>query len=410
MAVEDTFGFHLATPPGVGGVALFELYGAGVEASLSRLFRAAAGLPGDGRQRLGALVDLEGRDVDEVVIGRIPPEGMWCRLAAWTLGVHGGSWVQRRVGEVLEAAGGARWSRRDVLVRAIESGALDAVEAAAFEELIQARTEGAAAFFSRQYQGELSRALQGILDLAVPGRPPPADRREGARRLRELVLGAGSVARLGQPLRLLIAGRPNSGKSTLFNALVERERVIVSEQRGTTRDFIRETVAIGDWAVELADSVGLRSSPEDPVEREAVERLWREEADAVLYLVAPPWKLADEELSFVARFPPETVLQVANFTDRGRPADAARFAVEISGLRREGLDRLREAIRERWLGPADSPLSAAPFTARQLELLETALGSWESADETTPLDALREPLIICLGSSWPLTNDARETP
>ena len=413
-----SFSFHRATPAGEGGVAIFELYGEGAGSVLSRLFRGAE-LPAEGRSRLGALVDLEGDDLDEVVVSRVPAVGTWSRMSAWTVSVHGGVWVQSRVGEVLTGVGGAERSRREVLLDAVNRGALDAIEAAAFEHLIGARTERAAAFFSRQYHGELSgRIHEFIRDFIRPPNQPASRQRcgnecvDGTRRLDDLLRRAPAAYRLANPLRLLIAGRPNSGKSTLFNALVERERVVVSDKLGTTRDLIREVIALKGFPVELIDSVGLHSAPSDPVEKEAVEKIWRQEVDAVLYLVAAPWNVHPEERGFFERFPAARVLKVATFRDLGLTPEALAFPVQISATSGEGLTELRRAIVAGWLDPdgeADEPPDLpAPFTLRQHRLLEAAHDSWQKASSMPPgaesrlaLDAVGEALIICLRSSWP---------
>ena len=404
-AFSFSFAFHRSTPPGAGGIAVIELYGRGAEPLLGRLFEAGR-LPAAGRARLGALRDLSGEPIDEAIVSRVPAAGMWCRLPAFTVSLHGGAWIQRRVCETLAAAGGRELDARGVLLLALEERALDAIEAAAFELLIEARTERAAAYFLRQHGGELSRRLAAIAELCGTGG-------DGGwsvtQELDALLAGSGAAYRLGRPLRVLIAGRPNSGKSTLFNALVERERVIVSADVGTTRDFIRETIALDGFPVELIDSAGLHSSPADPVEKEAISRLRREEADAVLYLVRPPWSLLPEEESFLRRFPPDAVLRVATFGDVPPGSDAERAALErfsarIAAVKGDGLDALRREVSRRWL--AESEVSperdpVAPFTERQRELVREALEKAGDPHEPGRLDAVRRVLIICLRSSWP---------
>ncbi|MBN1441794.1 MAG: 50S ribosome-binding GTPase [Planctomycetes bacterium] len=397
------FAFHCATAPGEAGVAIFELYGDGARAALERVFRGRA-LPGIGASRLGRIVDRGGDVVDEAVITRVGGASMWCHLEAWTLAVHGGAWIQSRLCRVLGEEGGEGLDTRGVLRRALAAGSIDAIEAAAYEHLLDARTERAAGFFSRMHAGELSRELRGILGAARSGGEMGLEACRA--RLRALHRDARAAVRLARPLRLLLAGRPNCGKSTLFNALAERERVIVSPVAGTTRDLVRETVCLEGFPVEIIDSAGLRPSPEDPVEAQAIESLCRDEADAVIYLLAPPWALEPQDRAFLERREEQRVLVVDGFRDLGGQPPQRSGSLWISALSGEGLAALREAIVRRWIhgGERRSPddrIAAAPFTDRQTELVRTALEAAERAGDPGSLDEVRRALVICLDSSWP---------
>ncbi len=394
--------FHLATPPGEGGIAVFELYGDGVEIPLAKLFRsafAASGLPSTGAARLGRLIDdVSGEEIDEVLLSNEPADATWSRLACWTVSIHGGPWLQSRVATCLEAAGFERAKRREILERSVELGALDAFRASAFERLVEAPTERAAAFFLRQYEGELSRAVDEIREHVRAGSPSRA-----RRRIDEL-LGASRVARrLAEPLRLLLAGKPNAGKSTLFNRFVERERVLVSPTAGTTRDFLRERIAIDGFPVELIDSAGLRASASDPVEEEAIRRVERESVDVALYLLAPPWDIDDEDRTFLEGLDAELVLRVANFRDEaphGHVPEGIDHA--ISALHGDGIDQLRRLIVERVMGPGLED-TTGPFSSTQVgtfEALRRLLDGALVEISRATLDEFERLSIIGLRSAW----------
>lgn len=391
---------------------MFELFGEGAERVLGRLFRGRR-LPAAGQAGYGDLTDVSGDVIDDVVLFRVPAAGMWCVLEAWCLSVHGGRWIQMRVAEVLTGAGGEQVDAREVLRRAVDVHVLDATQAAAYEHLIEARTERAALFFVRQRGGELGAELRACLRLLES-----ADEtawRHAAARLDRLLLASRPAYRLGHPLRLLIAGKPNTGKSTLFNRWVEDERAAVSREVGTTRDLNRESIAFAGFPVEVLDSAGLHPSPADPVEEEAVRKVYLEEADVVVYLVAPPWvpDAADEEALGRLRAPQKLV--VANFADLAPPGErpaapapgASGVEAWISALDGAGVGELRDAIVERCLEGAAPSLDSgpAPFTAQQIALLRRAAGALDAAGEAVPatagLDAVRKVLIECLDSSWP---------
>jgi len=414
--------FHLSTPRGEGGIAVFELFGEDAERVVERVFRGP-GLPASGRSRLGNLVDARGESLDEVLVSRQHAGSMWCGLDAWTISVHGGIWIQERVASLLGELGAERVERADVLLRSTRVGGLDTLQAAAFELLIEARTERAAAFLLRQHGGELSRALGRLCArIETIGRHDAAARCAVAGELRPLLdrfLELGAVAlRLAHPLRVLIAGPPNAGKSTLFNRLAEETRVAVSPRAGTTRDLQHATIAVDGFPVEIIDGAGLRERPDDVVEAEAIRRVRAFSADAVIYLLAPPWSPTALDREFLGRFGSREAILVANFADRSdidrRDALTAGCELLVSALDGRGVERLLEALAARFLGAraigtGDASMDAAldgpaPFTARQIEIIGRARRVLERAPacpSSAALDAVRRVLVLCCRSSWP---------
>ncbi|MEE3198734.1 MAG: GTPase, partial [Planctomycetota bacterium] len=294
---------------------------------------------------------------------------------------------------------------RDVLELALQQGTLDAIKACAFEFLVDSRTERAAGFFSRQHAGELSEIICRCIELAGRADAPSHGELEGV--LRALVEKAPRALRLARPVKLLIAGRANTGKSTLFNRFMETERAAVSSQAGTTRDFIRGAAAVFDYPIDLADSVGLRRQPEDPVEEEALDWLAREETDGCLYLLEPPWKLEEEDRSFLQGRPGGEVLVIGNKLDKAAGVPPGDTDLLLCALQGDGFEKLQEAIAERWLGGVEGlsvgedRCPAAPFTPFQLEMLQQALSALVKTPSTPLLDEVKSCLIICLKSSWP---------
>ena len=406
VTAETGFHFHLATPEGEAGIAVFELYGPGAAAALQKAFRPRAkALPEPGRSRLGDLVDLEGGLVDEAVVSNVPPEASWAGLSTWAVSVHAGPWIQEKTVSLLCELGGARLDLRGVLTLSVEAGALDAVQAAAYELLVEARTEKAARFFVRQHVGELSSSLREGLAAAEAGEL------DKARSILACLLGrSGPAFRLGHPLRVLLAGRPNAGKSTLFNRLVEDERAVVTPIPGTTRDTLEEMIQIEAYPVIVADSAGIRPlASVGEVEREGIRRVHERADDAVVYLVPHPWTWTGEDLAFVARVAPGRVIAVESLADLAPAAPAfpveavAHESLRLSALTGEGLDGLRRLIVRRFIDDRDDPardVPGAPFTARQAKILSRAV-AFGAPCAAPGLDAIRAAYIECLHRSWP---------
>ena len=384
-------------------MALVELYGRGVEAVLREVFRPARGqLPLLGRACLGDLV-AGAESFDEAVLTRIASTDAWSFLETWSLAFHGGTWLQARVVELLSAYGGQRLDTRGVLRLAVHEERMDAIRAAAYELLLASTAQRAAGFFLRQYSsGELSNEVGEILGALAAGAP------EAARtRLVSLLEWAEPAVRLGTPLRVLLAGRPNVGKSTLFNALLEDERAVVASVAGTTRDLIEEDITLDDYPFRLIDSAGLRPhAAVDPVEREGVARARAAVAagrcDRVLYLIAPPWRLESVDKEFLASVGENRALLVyskADVAPEAAPEVAASSGFAVSAHSGGGLATLRAGLLERWLGLApQQEVPCGPFTEPLRGRFERALE--ELSGGQRELDGVRRLFIECLRMPW----------
>ncbi len=344
----------LLTPPGRGALAVIHVAGEGARALVGGLFRGTI----DASPRAGRLVD-RGETVDEVMVRAV--DGFTGEETV-EISCHGGPAV---VDRIFVALGLPASTSDDLLERGVETGRLDRIQAEAWSLLPRAKTERAALLLQAQAEGALSRAVAALRT--------PAD----AARLLET--SAAGIA-LASPRRVVFAGAPNAGKSSLFNALAERERALVSPLAGTTRDPVRETIAIDGLPVELVDTAGV-DVPRDPLEALSIERTSKSlgEADVVLFVFDAEAGPRSGELAFLERLGARPMVLLLNKVDVGSKKPLLQ-ALPVSAKTGEGLEELRRRIL-RALGVRRFPPEGAPavFTSRQERLLRGAGAGLEEA-------------------------------
>lgn len=353
----------LLTPPGRGAIAVLHVAGPGSRALVESLL----GRPVAARPRHGRLVE-EGEVLDEVVVRAV--EGFTGEETV-EISCHGGRATVERIFRALEAGGARRAAPGDLLERGVRTGALDRIRAEAWGLLPGARTELAARVLLDQAEGALSRAVAAARDAAE------------AARLRETAALGVALAR---PRRVVLAGRPNAGKSTLFNALLRGERAIVSPEPGTTRDPVRATGAVAQVPLEFVDTAGVEA-PRDAIEGMAIERTWESisGADLVVFLFDGEAGAEGEERGLWERLAGRKALAVVNKIDRAPGAAGPPGACRISARTGEGLEELgRRILSALGIDPRHEPGAPVVFTPRQERLLgEVSEGrlEWAAARE-----------------------------
>jgi tRNA modification GTPase len=371
-----------ATPPGRGALAVIRLSGPATRQVLGALVprwrEVGPGSPSpEPRQaHLTGLVDPDsGELLDRGLVTFFPGPASYTGEDAAELSVHGGVLVPALVLDACLRAGAREARPGEFTQRAYLNGKVDLVQAEAVRDLVDAGSEALhrAALF--QVEGGLSGRLAAIREEIVAleavlvhhidfpeedDAPVPAD--EIARRGRALEAKLEALlatAPEGELLRegalVVVAGRPNSGKSSLFNALLGEERAIVTEEPGTTRDALEARVSLGGYPFRLVDTAGIRDDA-GPVERLGIEvaRRHLQGADVVLLCVPedPGW--GPEEAGFleeVREDVPVVVLRTKADRDEGEgagPGAGPRVVASIatSVLDGRGLRELRTLLRE----------------------------------------------------------------
>jgi tRNA modification GTPase len=395
-SVLDTIA-ALATPAGRSALALIRVSGRDAAAVLRSVAPAVPNPPPDRSPRLTTIRDEAGRPLDRGIVTFFAAPRSATGEDVAEISIHGSPVLVRRLLAALSAAGARQARAGEFTERAFLLGQVDLLEAEAVRDLIEARTEAAVRLSARRLEGKLSElvaearedllasaaALSATIDFAEDVgetiSPQIRNRLEHAQRQLSALLASYRTGHLSSAgWRIAILGRPNAGKSTLFNALAGNARAIVTDVPGTTRDTLEITLDIGGVPVLLTDTAGLRETA-DPVERIGVERARQagQAADAVLYVfdASAGWTGEDTR---DACWPGKPVLVVANKIDRTDPAARARLdgALAICGLAPETGEVLRESI-ERAIVPRVSTDGSADVltTERQRDLVARACAS-----------------------------------
>ena len=377
--VNDTIA-AIATPIGTGAISVIRISGPEAMAIGDRVFRGSGLLseaPGYS-VRHGHIVKENGETVDEVLATVFRSPHSYTGEDAVELSCHGGLLVTHSVLEAVFAAGARQAEPGEFTRRAFLEGKIDLSQAEAVADLIAAQSRKAHQLSLEQLEGTLSGRIQGLrndllslcalleinldfaeegIDLIVP--------EEISRRIEQTCRVIGELAEsfeIGKIYRegvsVVLAGRPNAGKSSLFNALLKEDRAIVTPVAGTTRDSLEESITVDGILFRLTDTAGLRAS-EDIVEIEGVNRSKAivRRADIIIEVIdSSNVDERDEVLEkYVSLHPDQKAIRAFNKVDLGADTKATRgerlpltdphhAEIRLSAKTGEGLSELRKCL------------------------------------------------------------------
>ncbi len=345
---------------------------------------------------------------------------------------HGAPVVLARVVELVLARGARLAAPGEFTMRAFLNGRIDLTQAEAVRDLIDSQTLYQARLAAQQLDGSVAHRLAPIkrqlvelialLEAGIDFADDDVDVMPAAEILRRIAgvreplqrmeasFHFGKVVHAG--LTLAIVGRPNVGKSSLFNRLVERERAIVTATPGTTRDLVTETVAIGGIPVRLVDTAGIRQAL-DEVEHIGIRKSMEALADADLVLVVRDARqdagAADDELLDDLRDRPAIVVE--NKCDLCPPAPETPTAKPLTSVRTsavtgEGIGRLREEILKRIQGQSGPVDETGLLTnLRQQDCVRRTLQALDAAEAAVANQVPHEMILIDLHNALRATDE-----
>lgn len=398
----------VTTPLGEGGIGVVQVSGPEALETVSRVFRWKGGgkicSALSGQLLYGTLVDdVTSTLIDEAIVCVWRSEESFTGDDLVEINCHGGPRAVRNTLHAVIGAGAREVEWAEFLGRGLESNRMDFIQIEAQEALVRAKTRLSVKTFLAQHQGLLSRRISSletyidaIADLATNDPHHKLPQEDVSNKLTlllngfdELLSSSAFGLALSSPQRVSIAGPPNVGKSTLFNALLAEERAIVHHIPGTTRDYISEYFAVHGIPFELVDSAGLRKT-DDHVERMGVERAHdlHKRVDKIILMLDGSKEMSKEEWSLVQELGLDLgggkFIPVVNKIDLGVTLDTDRLKTMfdqpiclVSALKGTGRESLERALVRKFLPYIDCyETSRRPmpvvFTKRQQSVLSHA--------------------------------------
>ena len=447
MNLDDTI-VAIATPPGRGGIGVVRLAGPDALAIAEPMLRLKHALE-PGRAVFGELVEPErcpdvetqhaaplhegftaGEKIDEVVVLYFQKPHSYTTDDIVEISAHGSPVVLRHIVELALERGARLAEPGEFTMRAFLNGRIDLTQAEAVRDLIESQTLYQAKIAAQQLEGALAKRVRPIKellvnliatmeagvdfaedDVSVMPSQQILDRIAAVRQPLEALAATfiyGKVVHEG--LTLAIVGRPNVGKSSLFNRLVERERAIVTATPGTTRDLVTETVAIGGIPVRLVDTAGIRAAS-DEAESIGVKKTWEAVAEAdVVMIVADATEPEPDRVQMLNELYRRTdrrhrvvVLNKIDLKPDIQPtwissAKSGQFS-HVSALTGAGIDDLRRGVLA-LIGDGAGQHEAGFLTnARHQGLVHDSLKALTAAAEATKKKTPHEMILLDLYAS-----------
>lgn len=422
----------IATPNAAGGIGIVRISGGDALRVASKVFVPAK----DGVSLLdaagytmhfGTVVESNGSAVDQAVCLVFRAPASYTGEDVVELQCHGGMFVMQKILRLVLAAGAEAAGPGEFTKRAFLNGKLDLSEAESVMNMISAHGEQAANAAYHALEGALSKEIRSVTDVFIAAAahmaawadyPDEIYEEEldygvlleqfwdASRKLDALRAKFDAGQAVTEGIETAIVGRPNVGKSTLMNALLGRDRSIVTSIAGTTRDVVEETARIGNVVLRLADTAGLHES-EDVVEsigiQMAEEKL--EHADLVLAVFDGSEPLNDEDralLEKVRSVPNRKSIAIVNKSDLGNEVseeDLSPYVTAVITLSAKDPDCYEQmrVLLEDLLGTADFDPSAAMLAnERQLDCVHRAMAAIKEAIDGIQLGLTMDALSVCV--------------
>lgn len=360
----------VATPPGEGGVAIIRISGTSALAVAEKIFSGPVRSYQSHTAHFGQIKNLQGQHVDDALVLVMLGKRSFTGEDTVEIHCHGGSLITRRVLDVVLSAGARAAMPGEFSFKAFINGKMDLAQAEAVQELVCAKNERALDAAESQLKGLLSQKIsqfqKGLTTIAAILEAWVDFPEEGLEfasmdevcndldviccEMEKLATTFHNGKILHDGISLCLVGCPNVGKSSLMNALLDKDRAIVSHVPGTTRDILEDHLRLNGLNFRLMDTAGIRQA-DDMIEKEGIRRSKEamHQADLILLVLDSSKPIDDEDLWLISQVPKSKTIAIWNKTDLphdGLPVLDLPHVVQISAKQRLGLEKLHTKIDE----------------------------------------------------------------
>jgi tRNA modification GTPase len=413
----------VATPPGRSAIGVLRISGPRSLEIIRALVRDEQFTPNPNEIILKKITRESGEPLDQAMVSYFEGPHSFTGEDIVEINCHGSPVILRQLLDAIQRLDARLAGPGEFTLRACKNGKMNLTQAEAIRDLINAQTDAAAVQAARQLRGELSIALQpakekliGIIvrlesalefvedDLPAIQRTEIAEQLTEACRAIQALAGTYSSGHLLRDgLKVTIVGRPNVGKSSVFNRLLGLDRAIVTELAGTTRDSITESLTLGGMPISLTDTAGIRRGT-DRIEEMGVERSQQAMADADLLVVVidGSCELLAEDLAVLSQARKARHLIAVNKCDLARAPGLenglgdSSLVVHLSALTGEGLEKLSTAILAPFSMIESEGVGLLVTDSRHFDLLRRTQSSLEESLESLSEGASEELILVGL--------------
>jgi tRNA modification GTPase len=420
LKLKDTIA-AISTPLGRGGIGIVRLSGSQSVAIAKALIALKSDLV-PWHASFGELLDDEGRIVDEVIVTYFAAPQSYTSEDVIEISCHGAPIILSHCLDRAVRAGARLAEPGEFTLRAFLHGRIDLPQAEAVRDLVEATTLYQARVAAQQTQGSVSRRLAPIkaqllelialLEAGIDFAEDDISVAPASEILRRLDPILRQTADLAQSFRygnlvhagfsLAIVGPPNAGKSSLFNRLLDRDRAIVSDIPGTTRDVVSEIAEFSGIPVRVLDTAGIRETPE-LIEYLGIERSFEamSDADLTIVVIDGAASLSEDARNLIAKARAQGRFLIAtnkcDLPGFGASSEANEAQFPVSALTGEGLDALSNAILDHLAPRGELEMHGGFITSvRQENLLEEAVAMLQKAQAAAQAEIPHELLILDL--------------
>lgn len=411
--MEDTIA-AISTTTGVGAISIIRLSGSEAIEIVSKVFTSDLTKADSHTIHYGYIIDKEEK-IDEVLVSIMKAPKTFTREDIAEINCHGGIATTNKVLELLLDSGARLAEPGEFTKRAFLNGRIDLLEAEATMDLISSKSETARKISMNTLTGETSDLIKDLRSDLVEiisnievniDYPEYEDIEEMTNskvlpktklfrdRLTEIIKKSEDSKVIKEGIKVGLVGKPNVGKSSLLNVLIEEEKAIVTSIPGTTRDTVEGTIILGGITLNVSDTAGIRKS-NDVVEMLGVEKSLKtiDTSDLVIFILNNNEEISLEELKLLDKLKDKKKIIVINKIDLENKLDKSKLDdyIEISAKENIGIDKIKDQIRKLFnIGDIMTNDMTYLSNARTISLLKKSLGiinnTIDEINSNSPID------------------------